>query len=993
MRMSLAVKLTRPKPEELSGREVESYSPDGFAVVHIVEFKPGQFRYVVEDPPVTKAQLEAVKKIVEEELVYVARPSDVASWEALERLLKRAGVRDEKIIYLIGREVVGYKALHPLMMDEKLEDILGIGPNLPVVVLHKDYGRIPTNLVFSEREMDELVRTLAYRGGKTISRFMAKLDSVILPTGDRCRLVYRSEISPSSNFTIRKFPRHPWTPTRILATGMISPVAMAWLWLAIEYKLPVLTYGMMGSGKTSLNNALAMLIRPDSSLALISDVPEMKVPHPIKYEFYARQPETLGGTGAITLEDLVAHALRASVEYVIINEVRFAEARAFVHAIGIGHGGLCLPYDQLVPMVVDDEVGIFKIGEVVERALKGEVKEILVLSWDGTKASWVPVKCVVKKRGSKKFYRFKLEGGVEFEVHEGHPVIVYEGGRLVKKPAKEVKVGEWVPVLKEIPTLTPTLNFLDVIEVLKGKYADKLYVEGASDLLRELGCKRLHELIPEASPSNIADWKNRDCAMPLTAYLKVEPRTSYRRRLRIKYGEKGRRSLPVLLKLSRELGYIIGLFLADGSIQCDEKDGLPSKVHFYVENERVSRVVSTLRKIGLEAEAIGIGKTKSRKAKCVTVYNKVFALLMYEILKGKVTDYDREVPLNLALRAPREFREGILEGYWDGDGSLVRAGKNALRPLAETVNPRLAHTVALLAKTLGVHISVKVRPNNSSWGGPNSKVYVLLVCGCNSLRNFLKALNKMDVNVSIAAKGKIRDLGNLLLCRVLSIEEREETSWLYDFEVLPHHNFAVSGSCAITSNTTLHAGSLTELFGRLKDLQVERSIAGELRLLVNTTVFVAVREGKPTRLRRVKAIYFLDSLTEGWEPETTTLYEYDPARDELIGKGVEDSRLLELLQMRSLKDKSELMEEHRVRAKFLSDAAKAFIKTGRYGEADEWFTLLKEFYAAREEAVKRVEELSEGAELKKIPYEIVGEEEAVRRLRIAGDIEKIINLK
>ncbi|RLI09772.1 hypothetical protein DRO33_06370, partial [Candidatus Bathyarchaeota archaeon] len=251
VRMSLAVKLTRPKPEELSGREVESYSPDGFAVVHIVEFKPGQFRYVVEDPPVTKAQLEAVKKIVEEELVYVARPSDVASWEALERLLKRAGVRDEKIIYLIGREVVGYKALHPLMMDEKLEDILGIGPNLPVVVLHKDYGRIPTNLVFSEREMDELVRTLAYRGGKTISRFMAKLDSVILPTGDRCRLVYRSEISPSSNFTIRKFPRHPWTPTRILATGMISPVAMAWLWLAIEYKLPVLTYGMMGSGKTS----------------------------------------------------------------------------------------------------------------------------------------------------------------------------------------------------------------------------------------------------------------------------------------------------------------------------------------------------------------------------------------------------------------------------------------------------------------------------------------------------------------------------------------------------------------------------------------------------------------------------------------------------------------------------------------------------------------------------------------------------------------------
>ena len=518
----VSVKLTRPKPEELSGREVESYSPDGFATVHIIEHKPNQYRYVVEDPPVTKAQLRAVRKIIEDELIYVARPSDVASWEALERLLKRAGVRDEKVIYLIGREVVGYKALHPLMMDEKLEDILGIGPEVPVVVLHKDYGRIPTNLSFTEREMDELVRTLAYRGGKTISRFLAKLDSVILPTGDRCRLVYRSEISPSSNFTIRKFPRHPWTPTRILATGMISPEAMAWLWLAIEYKLPIMTYGMMGSGKTSLNNALAMLIRPDSSLALISDVPEMKVPHPIKYEFYARQPETLGGTGAITLEDLVAHALRASVEYVIINEVRFAEARAFVHAIGIGHGGC----------------------------------------------------------------------------------------------------------------------------------------------------------------------------------------------------------------------------------------------------------------------------------------------------------------------------------------------------------------------------------------------------------------------------------------------------------------------------TSAHAGSLNELFGRLKDLKVERSIAGELRLLINTTVFVAVREGKPTRLRRVKAIYFLESLSEDWEPRTTTLYEYDPARDELVGRGVEDSRLLELLQLRSLRDKGELMEEHRVRAKFLADATKAFIKTGRYGEADEWFSLLKEFYAARGPALKSLEEEAAGVEIPKAVYEIVGEEEELKRMGI-----------
>ncbi|RLE89792.1 MAG: hypothetical protein DRN04_15940, partial [Thermoprotei archaeon] len=333
------MKLVYPREEDLSGNILEKYSPDGYSRVYIVD-KEGALCYVLEDPKVSDSELSYVRDIIENKLIYIVKPSDVENEESFKKLLKRVGVADDKLVYLIVREVVGYKILHPLIMDEHLEDILCTRAGLPLIVLHQDYGRLTTNIVLSEKEVDDLVRMLAYKGGKTISRFLAKLDSVILPTGDRARLAYRSEVSATSNFTIRKFPRRPWTPPRILATRMITADAMAWLWLAVEYKMPVVMFGEMGSGKTSLQNALGMLIKPDSSVAVVADCPELKLPHPIKYEFYARQPETLEKLGEITLEDLIAHALRASVDYVLVNEVRFKEARAFAQAVATGHGGL-----------------------------------------------------------------------------------------------------------------------------------------------------------------------------------------------------------------------------------------------------------------------------------------------------------------------------------------------------------------------------------------------------------------------------------------------------------------------------------------------------------------------------------------------------------------------------------------------------------------------------------------------------------------------------
>ncbi|OYT26085.1 MAG: hypothetical protein B6U95_07960 [Thermofilum sp. ex4484_82] len=105
-----------------------------------------------------------------------------------------------------------------------------------------------------------MVRLLAYRGGSAVSLYRPVEDTVILPTGDRAALTYKSEVSPGSSFTIRKFPRNPWTPTK-----MINPKAMALLSLCLDAKIPILVYGPMRSGKISLINSLVTMINPENS--------------------------------------------------------------------------------------------------------------------------------------------------------------------------------------------------------------------------------------------------------------------------------------------------------------------------------------------------------------------------------------------------------------------------------------------------------------------------------------------------------------------------------------------------------------------------------------------------------------------------------------------------------------------------------------------------------------------------------------------------------
>ena len=89
------------------------------------------------------------------------------------------------------------------------------------------------------------------------------------------------------------------------------------------------------SGKTTLLKALIALIPDDQRIVAIEDTLELRIDFPNCIRFEARGLQQ----GALTIRDLVRHALRHRPDHIVVGEVRGSEAAELLQALNTGHGG------------------------------------------------------------------------------------------------------------------------------------------------------------------------------------------------------------------------------------------------------------------------------------------------------------------------------------------------------------------------------------------------------------------------------------------------------------------------------------------------------------------------------------------------------------------------------------------------------------------------------------------------------------------------------
>ncbi len=260
--------------------------------------------------------------------------------------LKVSPSTQDKLMYYIERDLIGYGPIDPLFHDHMIEDISCDGLDVPIYVWHRKYESMATNIVFTdENELDSFIIKLAQRAGRHISIANPLLDAS-LPDGSRIQMSFGREVTQKgSTFTIRRFRADPWTITDLILTNTIDSKMAAYYWFVIEHQMSLLIAGGTAAGKTSFLNALSMLLKPDLKVISIEDTAELNIglenwiPSVARGGFGNKNAD---GTqrGEITMYDLLKAAMRQRPDFIIVGEIRGEEAYTLFQAMSTGHAGM-----------------------------------------------------------------------------------------------------------------------------------------------------------------------------------------------------------------------------------------------------------------------------------------------------------------------------------------------------------------------------------------------------------------------------------------------------------------------------------------------------------------------------------------------------------------------------------------------------------------------------------------------------------------------------
>jgi len=278
---------------------------------------------------------------------------------AMDKVIKAYGMKvnkksKSKLFYYLRRDLVGYGKMDVLMNDANVEDISLDGTNVPIFAYHRKFESVETTCVWeTDDELESYVIKLAQRCGKHISVADPLLDATLMD-GSRIVMKLGREVSTrGSAFCIRRFKDDPFSPCDIIAFRTLSSLMGAYLWVAFQNEVPMLFVGGTASGKTTTLNAMCIFIPWQMKIVSIESTREVNIPQPNWVPGLTRQG--FGGEsneGEIGEFELLKAALRERPEYIIVGEIRGAEAYVLFQAMATGHCAYSTVHADSVPSLV-----------------------------------------------------------------------------------------------------------------------------------------------------------------------------------------------------------------------------------------------------------------------------------------------------------------------------------------------------------------------------------------------------------------------------------------------------------------------------------------------------------------------------------------------------------------------------------------------------------------------------------------------------------------
>ena len=260
---------------------------------------------------------------------------DILSPDAVIAIIEKIIYEFKEFIQLpphIRLRFRAYGRLTPFIFDPNLYDI-HVREGEYLQVEHIKYGRLIVPLKLSGEEIRSIIHNVSSRMGYPVSETEPLVSFIDRDLGIRFTAGYPSPTTGEKGIIdIRKQPENPYSFVDLILNDTIDIDQATLAWFSIYYRVPILIIGGMKTGKTTLLTSLMPMVPPLSRVLTIEDAPELKLPPHVEHvqtvPFFQ------------TYFDILKWALRASVDYIIIGEIRGEEAKEWAQAINVGHGGL-----------------------------------------------------------------------------------------------------------------------------------------------------------------------------------------------------------------------------------------------------------------------------------------------------------------------------------------------------------------------------------------------------------------------------------------------------------------------------------------------------------------------------------------------------------------------------------------------------------------------------------------------------------------------------
>ena len=231
----------------------------------------------------------------------------------------------------------GFGVLQPFLDDPTIEEIWVNRPNQVFVARGSDVAVLEVDL--SEESLRTIVLRMLRNSGRRVDTSMPFVDAA-LTDGSRLHVVIPDVTSKHWSVNIRKFPARIISLADLVSFGSLTQAQASFLSQQVLAGSNILISGATQAGKTTLLCALLNELNQQTRLITCEETFEIRTHLADWVPMQTRQPN-LEGRGEIPLRRLVKEALRMRPGYLVIGEVREAEALDLLIGMNSGIPGAC----------------------------------------------------------------------------------------------------------------------------------------------------------------------------------------------------------------------------------------------------------------------------------------------------------------------------------------------------------------------------------------------------------------------------------------------------------------------------------------------------------------------------------------------------------------------------------------------------------------------------------------------------------------------------